>query len=490
MNELLLNHHYGQQQQQQQLEQQQQQQQKDQSVSSSTPTTAAKIHIPRVILTIRDPVDRFVSAFYWKHNMYCKVNNNRSDVIDDIDDDTRVMLPITKRNFYLVEDDVTKYCLQGTQSQNKLYFLQEYYEHYDYNNNNGTDTSTTTTTTTTASTSSTPTETDLSLLAEALCEDHPLYEQAKRDVRQIEHMRYELEEWMPWSTKYLPNDNNEKTTANTLEEEDEDDANALQTQQQRQQQQQQSQLLLQYIWMKKYVTPVVLEEPGFDFNEQMDLAMNWVLKKNSRIKKSIFQQRRQKQIHNNNDTGTDIDRIDKHFYEDWIQSRQQYVHCQDCYGVNNNPNLQSLMKFQTHTSQKRTSNYPEVQEKSTPPPTTTTSKQQQDKQSQSQQQQRSYPKLSQRGEYCAIQYFRSDYEVLKLLLSFSIPSEEAAESSAVDDGVEEESVKVEVAAAAAATTAETTPTTKTTTITACKFEKCREALQSILLRRKHQLEQI
>ena len=102
---------------------------------------------------------------------------------------------------------------------------------------------------------------------------------------------------------------------------------------------------------------------------------------------------------------------------DWLVQRQQYVHCQDCIGLNKNQKLQEIVQYQKHTSyafqgsveEKETDQHEDNQEKEK------TNVSQSQQQTQTQQQQQSY-KLSKRGEDCAVQFFRNDYELLKVLL--------------------------------------------------------------------------
>ncbi|KAL7466177.1 hypothetical protein ACHAXS_006467 [Conticribra weissflogii] len=106
-----------------------------------------------LMINIRDPVDRFVSAFNWRSLLYCR------------DDDTRRPYFKGKSNSryppYLYPDKV---CLGGNKAEKTL--LHEEFQ------------------------------SDPNPLAEALCEDSPNFEYASEKVKHIAHARLSLNDWL------------------------------------------------------------------------------------------------------------------------------------------------------------------------------------------------------------------------------------------------------------------------------------------------------
>ncbi|KAL7541663.1 hypothetical protein ACHAWF_007000 [Thalassiosira exigua] len=100
-----------------------------------------------LIMNVRDPVDRFVSAFQWNLLITCRP------------DDVRETTPNSKLHARRPE----KYC---TDSKSKVLLLEEKYK------------------------------SDPNLLAEGLCSDSPLRNEAKRDMGKINHSKQKLVHWL------------------------------------------------------------------------------------------------------------------------------------------------------------------------------------------------------------------------------------------------------------------------------------------------------
>mmetsp|Transcript_12204 Transcript_12204/g.23801 ORF Transcript_12204/g.23801 Transcript_12204/m.23801 type:complete len:471 (-) Transcript_12204:50-1462(-) len=104
-----------------------------------------------LLINIRDPVDRFVSAFKWRALLFCGK------------DDTRVKYTKgNKRPPHIYPDKV---CYGGDHQEEKQMLHQDF--QYDPN-----------------------------LLAEALCEDSPDFETTAEKLKLIAHARYSLNDWL------------------------------------------------------------------------------------------------------------------------------------------------------------------------------------------------------------------------------------------------------------------------------------------------------
>jgi hypothetical protein len=245
-------------------------------------------NLPHLTLSLRDPVDRFVSAFYWSRNFCCSppglyVSYNGS-ITDSSSSSGDTRIVASPKDLYVkYNTDLEHYCRSPSNDDLETYFLQNF---HDQNRMN--------------SSATTPTPryyNDLSTLAEALCEDHPLYPKANRLLRRMQHLHYELEDWMPWWNATGAS-NTATTTSDT----------ALRLP------------LLQKTWMEQLV-PIVLE-PSYDLVSQIDAATNWVINRTTDQFRDTSSQLME------NDDKTNKKKLQTKNLE-WAQ-RQRYASCLDC----------------------------------------------------------------------------------------------------------------------------------------------------------------
>ena len=309
-------------------------------------------YLPKFMIGIRDPVDRFVSAFYWKRGQLCRTGEN-------MEKETRIQVNFTSFR-YEHNLDYINYCAKSSKSNEELYFLKNY-----------------------------PKD-DINVLAESLCEyneddnsRNQYHDQAIRDVRKIQHLQYPLEEWMPWHEGYYYVDN--KNDGSVRRRSQRHLSKNLQDG-------------LKRRWMEQ-ITPIVLS-PGHDFNDQIDSAISWAADNEPNGKSSLSPL-----------SPLSEDRTSS----SWIEQRKQFAKCKDCVPISQGEmNALSVVSHTSKRveQQQKKDKDTEGGSSSSASGSGNSGHSGGDGGSSSSTNKR----LTKRSEYCVAQFFKDDYDTIEYML--------------------------------------------------------------------------